>query len=95
MIGGAEEAGSVIFFVFFFASLFMLLFIAAELDAKRAIDQGTRLAAVIETANTGTLKPLTGFDVYRDYLKSGEIFDAPFGWETKLLAKMHKYISKN
>lgn len=26
---------------------------AAELDAKRAIDQGTRLAAVIEGAKTG------------------------------------------
>ena len=26
---------------------------AGELDAKRAIDQGTRLAAVVETANTG------------------------------------------
>ncbi len=26
---------------------------ALELDAKRAIDQGTRLAAVIETAKTG------------------------------------------
>lgn len=26
---------------------------AGELDAKRAIDQGTRLAAVIEKANTG------------------------------------------
>jgi hypothetical protein len=26
---------------------------AGELDAKRAIDQGTRLAAVIETAKTG------------------------------------------
>lgn len=26
---------------------------AAELDAKRAIDQGTRLAAVIEDATTG------------------------------------------
>ena len=26
---------------------------AAELDAKRAIDQGTRLAAVVENAKTG------------------------------------------
>lgn len=26
---------------------------AAELDAKRAIDQGTRLAAVVEDAKTG------------------------------------------
>ncbi len=26
---------------------------AGELDAKRAIDQGTRLAAVVETAKTG------------------------------------------
>jgi len=26
---------------------------AGELDAKRAIDQGTRLAAVVEDANTG------------------------------------------
>ena len=28
-------------------------FEAGELDAKRAIDQGTRLAAVVEEANTG------------------------------------------
>lgn len=28
---------------------------AAELDAKRAIDQGTRLAAVIEDAKTGAV----------------------------------------
>jgi hypothetical protein len=28
---------------------------AAELDAKRAIDQGTRLAAIIEDAKTGAV----------------------------------------
>ena len=30
-------------------------FEAGELDAKRAIDQGTRLAAVIETAQSGEI----------------------------------------
>jgi 2,4-dienoyl-CoA reductase (NADPH2) len=48
---------------------------AGELDAKRAIDQATRLAAVIETANSGdvfeapvtmTYKMMTKFNNYRE-----------------------------
>ena len=48
---------------------------SASVDAKRAIDQATRLAAVIETANSGdvfeapvtmTYKMMTKFNNYRE-----------------------------
>ena len=50
---------------------------AGELDAKRAIDQGTRLAAVIEDA------------------KSGDVYNAPVSWESKLVAKGLNFFGKN
>jgi 2,4-dienoyl-CoA reductase (NADPH2) len=50
---------------------------ASELDAKRAIDQGTRLAAVIEDA------------------KSGDVYNAPVSWESKLVAKGLNFFGKN
>ena len=46
--GGDKKAGAA-------PKVFMIggAFAAGELDAKRAIDQGTRLAAVVESAKSG------------------------------------------
>ena len=50
---------------------------ASELDAKRAIDQGARLAAVLEDA------------------QSGDVYNQPVSWESKLVAKGLKFFGKN